>query len=145
MAMLRKKLNSFMLSVTLRSLPITRVGAHENSLIGLSICNLPGWETLQKNQAENRTTQKRQFWLVTHCTRDYSYLKIPTRALLVLCDKKVITEWQEESTTWLKLAEILGINQCSSYTNTNLETQQEAVISPVMQLSSHCVWLKKSS
>lgn len=88
-----------MLSVTLRSLPKTRVGAHDSSLIDLDNSNLFGWETLQKNQADNRTTQKRQCWLVTHPTRDYSYLKILTRALLLLCDKKVITEWQEESTT----------------------------------------------
>lgn len=104
-----------------------------------------GWETLQKNQADNRTTQKRQCWLVTHCTRDYSYLKILTRALLVLCDKEVITEWPGKPTIWLKLAEILGINQCSSHINTTLETQQDTAISPVFQLSSHCLWLKQST
>lgn len=81
-----------MLSVTLRSLPITRAGAHENPLVGLGISNLLGRETLHMNQADSRTAQKRQCWLVTHCSRGYPYLKILTRAPLVLCDKKVVTE-----------------------------------------------------
>lgn len=145
MATLRKKNKCIEAISDPKISAITRTGAHENSLIDLNICNLLGWETIQNNQADSRTTQKRQCWLLTHRTRGYCYLKILTRALLVFCDKKVIIEWQEESTTWLRLAEILGINQCSSYINTNLEIQQDTAISPVLQFSSYCLWLKQSS
>lgn len=98
-----KKLSALMLSVTLRSLSITRVGPHESSPIDLGNSNLLWWETLQNIQADSRTTRQRHCCLVTHRTRGYWNLKILTRALLALCDKKVITEWQEESTTRLKM------------------------------------------
>lgn len=144
MAMLRKKIKC------IDPISDPKISAHNQSK---DPWELPDWfRHLQPAWMRNtpdepswhQKHQKRQCWLVTHCSRDYSYLSILTRPLLVLCDKKVITEWQEELTTWLKLAEILDINQCSSYTNTNLETQQDTDILPVLQLSSHCLWLKQS-
>ena len=103
MATLGKRRSALRLSVTLRSLSITRVGPHESSPTHLGSSNQLWWETVQNIQADSRTTQQRHCCLVTHHTRGYWNLKILMRALLALCDKKVITEWQGESTTQLKL------------------------------------------
>lgn len=82
---------------------ITGAGPHENSLIDLCSSNLLWWEAVQNIQADSRTTQWRNCCLVTHHTRGYWNLKTLSRALLAVSDKKVITEWQEESMAWLKL------------------------------------------
>lgn len=103
MATLGKKQSALRLSVTLRSLSLSGAGPHESSPIDLGSSNLLWWGTVQNIRADSRTTRRRHCCLVTHRTRGYWNLKIVTRALLALYDKKVITEWQEESTTRLKL------------------------------------------
>lgn len=145
MATLGKKQSALRLSVTLRSLSLSGAGPHESSPIDLGSSNLLWWGTVQKSEltAEPPGGGTAVWWpTVPEATEIWKYwqgLFWPSmiRKSLLSDKRSLRPDW-----SWI---EILGINQCSSYTNTNLETQQDTAISLVLQLSDHCPWLKRSS